>query len=133
MQVRILDPRRITAHTVETQELLDACKNFQDNLLHSLRVVQKTHQQMQAATAGIQESYASLEQTQQQLVQSTKMAAVGEILAMIDHQWRQPLSVIGMITSGLTLKVHMKKMTNIILKKLFQFYQTLNSFQRGMQ
>ena len=109
MQVRILDPRRITAHTVETQQLLDACKNFQDNLLHSLQVVQKTHQQMQAATAGIQESYASLEQTQRQLVQSTKMAAVGEMLAMIAHQWRQPLSVIGMITSGLTLKVHMKK------------------------
>ena len=37
------------------------------------------------------------------------MAAVGEMLAMIAHQWRQPLSVIGMITSGLTLKVHMKK------------------------
>ena len=28
-------------------------QNFQDNLLHSLQVVQKTHHQMQAATAGI--------------------------------------------------------------------------------
>ena len=109
MQVRILDPRRIKAHTVETQHLLDACKNFQDNLLHSLQVVQKTHHQMQVATDEIQESYVSLAQTQKQLVQSTKMAAVGEMLAMIAHQWRQPLSVIGMITSGLTLKGQMNK------------------------
>ena len=80
MQVRIMDPRRIKAHTVETQHLLDACKNFQDNLLHSLQVVQKTHHQMQVATDGIQESYVSLEQTQRQLVQSLRLRLLEKCL-----------------------------------------------------
>jgi signal transduction histidine kinase len=133
MQVRILDPRRIKAHTVETQQLLDACKNFQDNLLHSLQVVQKTHHQMQAATAGIQESYASLEQTQRQLVQSTKMAAVGEMLAMIAHQWRQPLSVIGMITSGLTLKVHMNKIDTAFTDEIDKLQHQIRFLTRTIE
>ncbi|MEC8255722.1 MAG: ATP-binding protein, partial [SAR324 cluster bacterium] len=133
MQVRILDPRRIKAHTVETQQLLDACKNFQDNLLHSLQVVQKTHHQMQAATAGIQESYASLEQTQRQLVQSTKMAAVGEMLAMIAHQWRQPLSVIGMITSGLTLKVHMNKIDTAFTDEIEKLQHQIRFLTRTIE
>ena len=133
MQVKILDPRRIKAHTVETEQLLDACKNFQDNLLHSLQVVQKTHHQMQAATAGIQESYASLEQTQRQLVQSTKMAAVGEMLAMIAHQWRQPLSVIGMITSGLTLKVHMNKIDTAFTDEIEKLQHQIRFLTRTIE
>ncbi|MGA0086752.1 MAG: sensor histidine kinase [bacterium] len=133
MQVRVLDPRRITAHTVETQHLLDACKNFQDNLLHSLQVVQKTHHQMQAATDGIQESYVSLEQTQRQLVQSTKMAAVGEMLAMIAHQWRQPLSVIGMITSGLTLKVHMNKIDTAFTDEIDKLQHQIRFLSRTIE
>ena len=46
------------------------------------------------------------------------MAAVGEMLAMIAHQWRQPLSVIGMITSGLTLKVHMNKIDTALIDEI---------------
>ncbi len=133
MQVRILDPRRIKAHTVETQHLLDACKNFQDNLLHSLQVVQKTHHQMQVATDGIQESYVSLAQTQRQLIQSTKMAAVGEMLAMIAHQWRQPLSVVGMITSALTLKVHMNKIDTAFSNEIEKLQNQIRFLSRTIE
>ena len=133
MQVRILDPRRIKAHTVETQHLLDTCKNFQDNLLHSLQVVQKTHHQMQVATDGIQESYVSLAQTQRQLIQSTKMAAVGEMLAMIAHQWRQPLSVVGMITSALTLKVHMNKIDTAFTNEIEKLQNQIRFLSRTIE
>ena len=133
MQVKILDPKRINAHTVETQHLLDACKNFQDNLLHSLQVVQKTHHQMQVATNGIQESYVSLAQTQRQLVQSTKMAAVGEMLAMIAHQWRQPLSVVGTITSALTLKVHMNKIDTAFTNEIEKLQNQIRFLSRTIE
>ena len=118
---------------METQHLLDAYKNFQDNLLHSLQVVQKTHHQMQVATDGIQESYVSLAQTQRQLIQSTKMAAVGEMLAMIAHQWRQPLSVVGMITSALTLKVHMNKIDTAFSNEIEKLQNQIRFLSRTIE
>jgi signal transduction histidine kinase len=36
--------------------------------------------------------------------QQTKMAALGEMIENIAHQWRQPLSVISILASGLKLK-----------------------------
>lgn len=39
------------------------------------------------------------------LVQQSKMAALGEMLANISHQWRQPLSVISTVASGMKLKL----------------------------
>jgi len=41
------------------------------------------------------------------LIQQSKMAAMGEMLENIAHQWRQPLSVISTISSGLLLKKSM--------------------------
>ena len=38
------------------------------------------------------------------LAQQSKMAAMGEMLANIAHQWRQPLSVISTASSGIRLK-----------------------------
>ncbi|MEC7219138.1 MAG: ATP-binding protein, partial [SAR324 cluster bacterium] len=78
-------------------------------------------------------SYASLEQTQRQLVQSTKMAAVGEMLAMIAHQWRQPLSVIGMITSGLTLKVHMNKIDTAFTDEIDKLQHQIRFLTRTIE
>ena len=39
-----------------------------------------------------------------QLVQKTKMATMGEMIENIAHQWRQPLSAITTITTGLLIK-----------------------------
>ena len=44
-----------------------------------------------------------LEEKQEQLKQHAKMAALGEMLENIAHQWRQPLSVISTAASGLQL------------------------------
>ena len=41
---------------------------------------------------------------QTQIINSEKMASLGEMLANIAHQWRQPLSSISMIASGIKLE-----------------------------
>jgi C4-dicarboxylate-specific signal transduction histidine kinase len=56
----------------------------------------------------LQSTNTELRQTQQQLVQSTKMAAMGEMLAMIAHQWRQPLGTIAAIVGNLSIKTKLK-------------------------
>lgn len=50
------------------------------------------------------EARKKLEEKQEQLKQNAKMAALGEMLENIAHQWRQPLSVISTAASGLQLE-----------------------------
>jgi signal transduction histidine kinase/ABC-type nitrate/sulfonate/bicarbonate transport system substrate-binding protein len=46
----------------------------------------------------------SLKQKESLLIEQSKMAALGEMLGNIAHQWRQPLSIISTISSGYQIK-----------------------------
>ena len=50
------------------------------------------------------------------LLQHSKMAALGEMIGNIAHQWRQPLSVISIAASGMQIQ----KEHNILTDELFQ-------------
>jgi len=45
-----------------------------------------------------------------QLLQQSRMAQMGEMLSMISHQWRQPLSAIGMVVMNLDVKINSGKL-----------------------
>ena len=45
-----------------------------------------------------------------QLLQQSRMAQMGEMLSMISHQWRQPLSSIGMVAMNLEVKISSGKL-----------------------
>ncbi|MBU1659108.1 FIST C-terminal domain-containing protein [bacterium] len=47
-----------------------------------------------------------------QLLQQSRLAQMGEMISMIAHQWRQPLSAIGSAAAGLRLKAQLKKATD---------------------
>lgn len=47
---------------------------------------------------------SELREKENLLIQQSKMAAMGEMLENIAHQWKQPLSIISTTTSGLVLK-----------------------------
>ena len=61
------------------------------------------------------------------LNQQAKMAAMGEMIENIAHQWRQPLSVISTISSSLKIKKEM----NMLDDK--EFYEALQSINRTSQ
>ncbi|MGM0519759.1 MAG: PAS domain-containing sensor histidine kinase [Campylobacterota bacterium] len=50
---------------------------------------------------------AKLKEQEQLIHQQSKMAAMGEMLENIAHQWRQPLSVISTIATGIVFKKEM--------------------------
>ncbi len=52
-----------------------------------------------------------------QLVQNNKMAAIGEMISMIIHQWKQPLNAISMINSSAELRLLIGENTEEELKK----------------
>jgi len=60
---------------------------------------------------------SELKQKESLLVEQSRMAAMGEMLSMIAHQWRQPLSSIGAAISNIKLKLKMKKMDNETLEE----------------
>ncbi|RXJ85256.1 cache domain-containing protein [Arcobacter sp. CECT 8985] len=53
-----------------------------------------------------------LEQQQNILAQQSKMASMGEMIANIAHQWRQPLSVISTAATGISLQKEMGILTD---------------------
>ncbi len=49
---------------------------------------------------------------EQQLIQQSRMAQMGEMLSMIAHQWRQPLAAISATSATIEMKAHMNKLDN---------------------
>ncbi|MDY0051803.1 MAG: PAS domain S-box protein, partial [Aliarcobacter sp.] len=53
------------------------------------------------------------------LTQQSKMVSMGELLENISHQWRQPLSIISSISSGILIQLDYKDFSKIELKDSF--------------
>ena len=72
------------------------------------------------------------------LFEQTKMAAMGEMLNNIAHQWRQPLSVISTIASGIKLsqdfgtfdEKQMRKDLDIIMDNTQYLSETIDDFRK---
>ena len=77
------------------------------------------------------------QQKEELLVQQSKMAAMGEMLENIIHQWRQPLSAISACVSGLQFKKELDNLNDEILGESFKnimfiirhLSNTLNDFR----
>ena len=71
------------------------------------------------------------------MVQSEKMAAMGEMIGNIAHQWRQPLSIISTSASGIKLEKDFgmlteekeREMLNIILETVSHLSKTIDDFR----
>jgi len=70
------------------------------------------------------------------LLQTSKLAAMGEMLGNIIHQWRQPLSVIAMVGNNIKMKIaldkidtnHLIENANVIESQVNYLSDTLNDF-----
>ena len=57
--------------------------------------LQETHHNLEVETTARHRAMDELREKEQLLIQQSRMAAMGEMLGNIAHQWRQPLNVLG--------------------------------------
>jgi PAS domain S-box-containing protein len=100
----VASTRRRSGRDTRVAELLDANKalkervkyleDFRDGVLGMIRDLDRSEQELEAA-------YGKLKETQAQLIQSSKMTALGELSAGLAHEISQPLTVIKGLAQSL--------------------------------
>ena len=69
-----------------------------------------------------------LEKSQEKILASSRSAAMGEMVSMIAHQWRQPLSLINTIMATLKIKKELEKLDEKDINEAFSKIQTTTAY-----
>jgi len=85
---------------------------------HELEMYQKSLE------TRVQEEIEKSKKREEMLFQQSKLAQMGEMLNMIAHQWRQPLSAISSSAINIELKQQLGTLKDIDISNMSQFIQT---------
>ncbi|MBF0320350.1 MAG: PAS domain S-box protein [Nitrospirae bacterium] len=108
-------------------------KREMDKLVESQRMMEEVAQDLQKM---INEEIRSKLKREQILVQQSKLATMGEMIALIAHQWKQPLNIIGLTVQdledaydyeGLT-REYIDKMVNNVMEQIGFMTKTISDF-----
>lgn len=81
---------------------VENCHLYQEKeLLREHKILNDMVDELEALNLQLEEQYDERKRQEQILVQNSKLAAMGEMIGMIAHQWRQPLSSISTLAGNL--------------------------------
>ncbi len=86
-----------------------------EELGERVEVQEQTYRKLEKETGECIRSMEALRQNDQLMIQQSRMAAMGEMLGNIAHQWRQPLNVLGLHVQELLLNSKHGKLTEEVL------------------
>ena len=97
----------------------------------------RTEQALQEETLERLRAVEALREKEQLLIQQSRLAAMGEMMSNIAHQWRQPLNVLGLIVQELPLMHELGAFTHDYLttkveksmEVIYHMSQTIDDFR----
>jgi len=66
-----------------------------------------------------------LQENEEMMIAQSRQAAMGDMISMIAHQWRQPISIISMVANNLRADIDLEN--EIEIKQLNEFIDTISS------
>ena len=87
---------RVGRRTEELEIIQEQLKLHNAELATHNRQMQEAHLKLELETAERIRILEDLRHKEQLLIQQSRLAAMGEMLVNISHQWRQPLNVVGL-------------------------------------
>ena len=120
-------------HVVQRTEELEESRSELEMQNEELRI---TYNELEVETAARLRAMEELRENEQILIQQNRMAAMGEMLGNIAHQWRQPLNVVGLTIQRLGLSHELgefnKELLDDSIKKtmdiILHLSQTIDDF-----
>jgi two-component system, NtrC family, C4-dicarboxylate transport sensor histidine kinase DctB len=89
--------------------------------------LERTYHELEEETAQRLEALEELSQKERLLLQQSRLAALGEMISNIAHQWRQPLNELGLIVQELPMMYDQGKFDRDYLKgSVAKFMKVLN-------
>ena len=95
----------ITQRKKLEEQLFGLSESLSQKLDHEISKQAKLSNTNSELEKQLQEEIQLRREKEDMLLQQTRQAAMGEMISMIAHQWRQPLTVIGMIADNISLDV----------------------------
>src|SRR6185369_4489883 len=121
---------RVTERTIELATTVET-------LLEEISEREKAEEALQAETVERIRAIESLREKDQMMLQQSRMAALGEMLGNIAHQWRQPLNALGLTVQELGLayecgqfsKEHLDASIDKAMEIVTHLSQTIDDFR----
>jgi C4-dicarboxylate-specific signal transduction histidine kinase len=102
------------------EKLASLLGNFQHKINLSISAcegVSKLEQLNEELEDRVKKSIAKIRESEKMLISQSKQATMGEMIEMIAHQWRQPITSIGMIANNILLDIALDKLNEHTLTK----------------
>lgn len=107
---------------------VENCHLYQEKeLRREQEILNNMVDKLEALNQQLQNEVAERKQQEHLLVQNCKLAAMGEMIGMIAHQWRQPLSSVSTIAGNLKVLIDLDAYDSD------QFYQLLSEINNHAQ
>lgn len=78
------------------------------NAIEACYSVEKLQNRNQNLKHQISQEKSKNAMNEELMISQSRMAIMGEMIGMIAHQWRQPITIIGMVTNNMIIDMHME-------------------------
>ena len=115
----------------EIGEVAYSINTFIDKLENNQKQLLQTNKELESLKASLEKTVEikskELFKSQEKILEQSKMSAMGEMIANIAHQWRQPLTTISILATGSIVAKENNKLNDSI------FYTNMESINDSAQ